>query len=119
MCWLCVQSHNVVIPFAPSGQKGLFSLFGYLFQGFQAIGRKSGADDIQPFDTRMRQLFEGLVGIGLQPGFTPKARLESQTPLFGAEPQVLRHQLGRCLTLQRIGIPSLGIALRNAMKREE
>ena len=89
------------------------------FQGFQTVHGKAGADQIECFEAVAAHLFEGFIGIGLQPGFASEAGLVGHQPL-------LRHQLKpfgdglRALpALLRIGIAALGETLRNAVEGKQ
>ena len=77
-----IQCGDVVVLFPPGGEEVFPILFAYLLQGLQAVGRKAGADHMDPFDPAGAPLFQGFIGIGLKPGLSPDPRLEGDGPLF-------------------------------------
>src|ERR1700731_2212884 len=62
---------------------------GDLFQRFQAIGGKAGHHDGDAAHAILRQLLDGLVGVGLQPLVEAEARLECESQLRGIQAHAL------------------------------
>ena len=60
--------------------EGFAPLHRNFFQGFQAVGRKTGANDIDACGFGFPQFREYLAGIGFEPLGLAEARLESDPP---------------------------------------
>ena len=72
--------------FIHTGDQGAFFAAGFgecfatanadFFEGFEAIGYEGGADHEKFFDAALSELWEFVIGVGLQPRVPPKAGLE-------------------------------------------
>lgn len=67
-----VEAGDLFVGFAAGLDEGLATLDRDFLKGFQAVGGKGGADNFDVFVAVFGELFEGLVGVGLEPGFASK-----------------------------------------------
>ena len=118
MVGMIVECWDIVKHTAASILKRSSPLVGDFFQGFQAIHRKSGTNDIQAryfFPSNSGKFF---IGVGGQPFLRAKARLKGQGPSFKIQVEALRYEDRSLLTLGFVRITGLSITARDAMKRE-
>ena len=77
---IVVETRDIAVLFTTGFKKDITILHRYLFQGFQAVHAEAGANHLDVFYPRFRQLFQRMVRIGLQPLLRPETRLETQLP---------------------------------------
>ena len=73
MCIAVIEGGDVVELFTAEAQKFAAVLDLDLVQGFEAIGRKPGADDIDRLDAALDQLVQHVRRIRLNPGLLAEA----------------------------------------------
>ncbi len=87
------------------------------FQRLQAIGGETGRHHGDAAHAVLRQLRDGLVGVGLQPLVEAEARLERQQQLGGVEAHALAQRIRGCDALRLIGVALVDVFLRHAVER--
>jgi len=87
-----------------------------LFQRFEAIGGKAGAEDIDARHSLAGEPLQGGLGIGFEPAGAPEARLEGDEPLVGGEPKPLGHEPRRLVAFAVVGVAQFQRAPRHAVE---
>ena len=85
-------------------------------QRLQAIGGEAGGYDGNALHPIFRQLFDGLVRIGLQPLVEAEARLKCKDQFRGIKAHALAQRARCCNALRVIGIALVDIFLRHAVE---
>lgn len=62
-----VKAGDHAVGFAAGFHEDLFSFFFDLFEGFEAVAEKGGAEDGEAFDAVVGHGAEGFVGVGFEP----------------------------------------------------
>jgi len=89
---------------------------GDFFEGFQAIGDESRADDGTVGDPLGWEGLEESFGVGFQPFLRTKTGLECHGPLIFVQGDGLGDQVGGAGTMVVIGIPCVDDALGETVK---
>ena len=92
---------------AASLQKLAFSFHRDFVESFQTVGRKTGANGVNPLDTGLSEFNECLCGVRLEPFSAPEARLERDLILVRSEIQRLGQQPAGLLALALVRIAFL------------
>ena len=87
-----VETGDVMELLAAGLEKSGAAFHADLFQRFEAIGGKAGAEDIDARHSLAGEPLQGGLGIGFEPAGAPEARLEGDEPLVGGEPKPLGHE---------------------------
>src|SRR3569832_2117560 len=111
-----VEGANVMQAFAASEQKGILVEHGDLFQRLEAIGGKTGTDDIDMTSALFGPALQGLVGIRLQPLGTAETRLKTHLPLPVAQLQALRNETCGLVAFAVVRVAQQQRASRHAVK---
>src|SRR5262245_57548408 len=82
-----VEAGNVTELLPAMHAEDFLVLLGDLFERLDAIGGEAGRDNGDAFDTRPRQGFHRLIGVGLDPFGTAEARLEGELDLRAERPE--------------------------------
>jgi len=136
-----VEAGDLFVGFAAGLDEGLATLDCDFLKGFQAVGGKGGADDLDVFVAVLGELLEGLVGVGLEPGFASKPGLKGDAVFIGGKSRGLDEffnghgalvaiaggvrgvagvaTVGSCEAVLMRGITFDEMALRDAVKGKE
>lgn len=117
--WGIVETGYDVVLFPAGGEEPFFFCLSDLFQGFQAVGDKTGAEHGNPAVSLGGQVSEAVIGGGEEPGFPAKAGLKAQPPVPILQRQGFGQSLSRRATLFFIGISFVDVPLGETVEAEE
>lgn len=100
-------------------QEGLAAFHRDLLERFEAVGRKTGAGDVDALHARGAEFAQRGFGIGLEPFGLAEARLEGHAVVRGCEAQARGEQARGLEALRLVGIAELDVARGNAVEAQQ
>ena len=116
---IVVQCRDVVVVFAAVLQEKVTVGHRHFFQGFEAVGGKAGADDAHTVAACFSECADGLIGVGLQPGFFAEAGLINELVAFGGQVEGLDDSGCGRFAMLPVGVTFADVAFRHTVEGEE